>query len=258
MHSGIIVLNTSVKRGSTQSASNKSGVSRSSESLGRIATFVQVAESLSFVGASRLLGVSASAVGKTVAKLEHSLGVRLLQRSTRTVRLTEEGKLFHDRCRKMLDDLQDAEAMLSQSAQMPRGKLRVSLPTIGYRFLVPHLAEFHQLYPDVELDLDFSDRLVDIIEDGFDAVIRSGHLPDSRLMSKPLGPFCFLLCASPAYLKHHGALEPSTTSVTILACNFVFQRVQKYADGPFLKAQYGQALAPRISSPAAIWKPFAH
>jgi len=174
------------------------------ESLGRVAAFVQTAESLSFVGASRILGVSASAVGKTVARLEQTLGVRLFQRSTRTVRLTTEGELFYERCRKVLDDLHDAEAMLLQSSEQPRGRLRVSLPTIGYRFLVPHLAEFHRLYPEIELDLDFSDRLVDIIDDGFDAVIRSGDLADSRLMSKRLGPFHFVLCAAPHYIAKHG------------------------------------------------------
>ena len=130
-------------------------LNKSIESMGRVATFVQAAESLSFVGASRILGVSASAVGKTIAALEQALGVRLFQRSTRTVRLTTEGELFYERCRKVLDELHDAESMLSQSAELPRGRLRVSLPTIGYRFLVPHLAEFQRLYPQIELDLDF-------------------------------------------------------------------------------------------------------
>lgn len=149
-------------------------MNKTTENLARIATFVQTAESLSFVGAARQLGVSASAVGKSIARLETSLGARLFQRSTRTIRLTDEGRLFYERCRSVLDDLRDAEAMVSEATQTPRGRLKISLPTIGYRFLVPHLAEFRQMYPDVELDIDFSDRLVDIIEDGFDAVIRSG------------------------------------------------------------------------------------
>jgi DNA-binding transcriptional LysR family regulator len=206
---------------------------QATESLARIATFVQAAESLSFVGAARLLGVSASAVGKTVAKLEKSLGVRLFQRSTRTSRLTEEGRLFYASCRKVLDDLQDAEAMVSQTVQKPRGRLRVSLPTIGYRFLVPHIAEFHRLYPEVELDLDFNDRLVDIIEDGFDAVIRSGDLPDSRLMSKLLGPFRLVLCAAPRYLEKHG-MPRSIADLSHHSClQFRFPSSGKIRGWPF-------------------------
>ena len=130
--------------------------------------------------------------------------MRLFHRTTRRVSLTEEGTLFLDRCRRILDDLRDAEAMLSHAARAPRGRLRVSLPTIGYRFLLPVLPEFRRLYPDVELDLDFNDRLVDIVEEGFDAVIRSGTLTDSSLMVRRLGPFRFVLCASPAYLAGRG------------------------------------------------------
>jgi DNA-binding transcriptional LysR family regulator len=174
------------------------------ESLTGIVAFVRAAETLSFVAAGAQLGISASAVGKSIARLEESLGVRLFHRTTRRVSLTEEGTLFLDRCRRILDDLRDAEAMLSHAARAPRGRLRVSLPTIGYRFLLPVLPEFRRLYPDVELDLDFNDRLVDIVEEGFDAVIRSGTLTDSSLMVRRLGPFRFVLCASPAYLAGRG------------------------------------------------------
>lgn len=174
------------------------------ESLTGLTAFVRTAETLSFVAAGRLLGISASAVGKNVAKLEQNLGVRLFQRSTRRVSLTAEGALFYERCRRILDDLQEAETMVSQAVQTPRGKLRVSLPTIGYRFLLHVLSDFSTLYPEIELDFDFNDRIVDVIEDGFDAVIRSGDLPDSRLMSRRLGPFCFVLCAAPSYLENAG------------------------------------------------------
>jgi DNA-binding transcriptional LysR family regulator len=173
-------------------------------SLTGLIAFVRTAETLSFVAAGRLLGISASAVGKNIAKLEQGLGVRLFQRSTRRVSLTTEGELFYERCRRILDDLQEAETMVSNAAQAPRGKLRVSLPTIGYRFLLHVLSEFSALYPEVELDFDFNDRIVDVIDDGFDAVIRSGDLPDSRLMSRRLSPFCFVLCAAPAYLENAG------------------------------------------------------
>ncbi|WP_248752819.1 LysR substrate-binding domain-containing protein [Pseudomonas sp. MWU15-20650] len=177
------------------------------DNLSGVIAFVNTAQALSFVGAARVMGISASAVGKNVAKLEASLNVRLLHRSTRKVALTAEGQLFYERCRKILDDLQDARAMLSHAMQAPRGKLRVSLPTIGYRFLFPHLPAFRKAYPEIELELDFNDHLVDVIEEGFDVVIRSGGLADSTLMARRLGPFRFVLCASPDYLRDNGRPE---------------------------------------------------
>ncbi|WP_025098321.1 LysR family transcriptional regulator [Burkholderia sp. A1] len=174
------------------------------DNLNCIVAFVRTAETLSFVAAGRKLGISASAVGKTIARLERSLGVRLFHRTTRRVTLTEEGRHFHERCHRILEELRDAEATLSASAQTPRGRLRVSLPVIGYRFLLPVLPAFSARYPDIELDLDFNDRLVDVVEGGFDAVIRSGQLSDSSLMSRRLGPFRFVLCASPGYLARAG------------------------------------------------------
>ncbi|MBV4493079.1 LysR family transcriptional regulator [Pseudomonas oryzicola] len=174
------------------------------ESLNGILAFVKTAESLSFVNAARAMGISASAVGKNVARLEASLNVRLFQRSTRKVSLTAEGQLFYERCRRILDDLQEAEAMLCHAIQAPRGRLRVSLPTIGYRFLLPLMPAFREAYPEIELEMDFNDHLVDLIDDGFDVVIRSGALADSRLMSRKLGPFRFVLCAAPAYLARKG------------------------------------------------------
>ncbi|QXH58511.1 LysR family transcriptional regulator [Pseudomonas maumuensis] len=174
------------------------------DNLNGLLAFVRTADCLSFVGAGRALGLSASAVGKAVARLEAALDVRLFQRSTRKVSLTAEGELFYERCRRILDDLQDAEAMLSHARQVPRGRLRVSLPTIGYRFLLPLLPAFRRAHPEIELELDFNDQLVDLIEEGFDVVIRSGGLADSRLMSRRLGPFRFVLCAAPHYLRRKG------------------------------------------------------
>ncbi|KWU48001.1 LysR family transcriptional regulator [Pseudomonas sp. R11F] len=180
------------------------------DNLSGVIAFVKTAQALSFIGAARVLGVSASAVGKNVAKLEAELNVRLLHRSTRKVSLTVEGQLFYERCRKILDDLQDARAMLSHAIQAPRGKLRVSLPTIGYRFLLAHMVAFREAYPEIELELDFNDHLVDVIEEGFDVVIRSGDLVDSTLMARRLGPFRFVMCASPEYLRTHGRPETLT------------------------------------------------
>ncbi|WP_282498786.1 LysR family transcriptional regulator [Pantoea stewartii] len=177
------------------------------DSLTSLTSFVRTAETLSFVQAARLLGISASAVGKNVARLEHKLGVRLFNRSTRKVSLTSEGAALLVRCKQILEQLQEAESELANSAAEPTGKLRVSLPVAGYRLLLPALSAFNLRYPQVEMDLDFSDRLVNIIDEGFDVVIRSGELADSRLTARKLGEFRFTLCASPGYLEANGVPE---------------------------------------------------
>jgi len=174
------------------------------DDLKGILAFVRAVETQSFVAAAGQLGISASAVGKSIARLEQSLGVRLFHRTTRRITLTDEGRHFYDSCHRALDDLRHARALMAASAQRPRGRLRVSLPAIGYRFLLPDLPDFNARYPDVELDLDFNDRMVDVVDGGFDAVIRSGPLTDSRLVARRLGTFRFVLCAAPGYLARAG------------------------------------------------------
>ncbi|VWD09154.1 LysR family transcriptional regulator [Burkholderia lata] len=174
------------------------------ENLGGFVVFVQVAETRSFVAAGRALGLSASAIGKRIARLEARLNVRLFHRSTRSITLTAEGTRFLERCRRVLAELDAAEQELTHSAEAPRGRLRVSLPTIG-TLLLPVLADFMAAYPEIELDIDFSDRLVDVVDEGFDAVLRTGQPSDSRLSSRLLGHFRQHLVASPDYLDRHGA-----------------------------------------------------
>lgn len=174
------------------------------DSLNGLLAFVRSAESRNFVTAAERLGVSASAVGKSVTRLEAKLGVRLFNRSTRRLSLTDEGTLFFERCQRIVGELEEAEAELARITDTPRGKLRVSLPAIGYRMLLPILAEFTRRYPDIELDLDFNDRLIDVIAEGVDAVIRSGDLIDSQLKSRTLGPFRLVLVAAPGYLAQRG------------------------------------------------------
>ena len=118
--------------------------------------------------------------------------------------LTAEGAAFLTRCQSILEQIQEAESELTSSLSQPTGKLRISLPVIGYRLLLPALTAFSRLYPQVELDLDFSDRLVNLIDEGVDVAIRSGELADSRLIARKLGGFRFVLCASPAYLAEYG------------------------------------------------------
>jgi DNA-binding transcriptional LysR family regulator len=170
----------------------------------QIVVFVRAAEHLSFATAGRAIGISASAVGKAISKLERALDVRLFQRTTRKVALTEEGELLYQYYRRAIDELDEAEAVLARTARAPRGRIKVSLPTIGYRFLVKEIPEFQRRYPEVALDIDFNDRIVDLIEDGVDVAIRSGDLADSAMMSRRLGEYRFLVCASPDYLRRAG------------------------------------------------------
>lgn len=171
--------------------------------LGALNVFMQAAETRSFVAAGRQLGVSPSAVGKSISRLEDRLGVRLFHRSTRSMTLTSEGRLFLERCRRIVGELEAAEEELSQAHAGPRGVLRVSLPVAGTLFM-PTLAGFMRAFPEIQLELDFTDRLVDIVEEGFDAVVRTGEAADSRLMSRKLGNFRHQIVASPAYLARHG------------------------------------------------------
>ncbi|GAC1040417.1 LysR family transcriptional regulator [Rhizobium sp. No.120] len=173
------------------------------DKLGTLGIFVQTAEGGSFVAGARRLGLSGSAVGKAIARLEQEMGVRLFHRSTRSMTLTEEGSFFLDTCRRILSELDTAQAELSKSHAATRGHLRVSLPLAGM-LLMPAISAFMRAYPDITLDLDFTDRLVDVIEEGFDAVIRTGDVRDTRLMSRKLGTFRFQIVAAPDYLRAEG------------------------------------------------------
>ena len=173
------------------------------DSLGSLNAFVRAAETRSFTVAGRQLGVSSSAIGKSVARMEERLGVRLFHRSTRSITLTAEGALFLDRCRRIFSEIEAAELELSQTHEAPRGTLRVGLPLVGM-LMIPTLAAFMRTYPEIMLDLDFSDRIIDVIEEGFDAVVRFADAGDTRLMSRALGTYRRRLVAAPAYLAAKG------------------------------------------------------
>lgn len=171
--------------------------------FGALGAFVRTAETRSFTEAGRRVGVSSSAVGKAVARLEAELGVRLFHRSTRAITLTAEGELFLERCKRIFAEFEVARRELTQAAGKPQGKLRIGLPQLGMS-LMPHLIAFQQTYGEVELELEFSDRLVNVIEEGFDAVIRIGELQDSRLTLRRLSGYSHRLVASPRYLDQKG------------------------------------------------------
>lgn len=176
------------------------------DSLNSITFFVRAAESRSFSEAGRILGVSSSAVGKSVSRLEERLGVRLLHRSTRSITLTPEGALFLERCRRIICEIEAAELELTESRQGPTGQLRISLPLVG-PLVMPAITAFMHSYPGIELDIDFSDRMVNVVKDGFDVVMRTGNPADSRLVSRPVGSYRLKLVAAPDYLARHGTPE---------------------------------------------------
>lgn len=171
--------------------------------LGSIVAFVHSAEGRSFTVAGRQLGISSSAVGKAIARLEERLGTRLFHRSTRSISLTPEGEAFLQRCQNVLAEIEAAEVELAKRKGAASGLLRVGLPLVG-ALMMPALNAFAEAYPEIRLDLDFSDRLVDVVEEGFDAVIRSGAASDSRLKTRTLGDYRLAIVASPDYLDRCG------------------------------------------------------
>lgn len=173
------------------------------DNIAALNVFVIAAETRSFVRAGEALGVSSSAIGKTMARLEKRLGVRLFHRNTRNIAITAEGIMFLERCRRIFSEIEAAEQELSQTIAAPRGWLRVSLPLAGMLFM-PTITKFMQAFPDVMIDLDFTDRLVDVIEEGFDAVVRTGEINDSRLMVRTLGRFSHRIVGSKEYFDRCG------------------------------------------------------
>ena len=171
--------------------------------------FLQVVESGNLTEAAERLNLTRSAVGKGLARLEARLGTCLLQRSTRRQRLTEDGQAYYEHCLRALAELEAAESVLESGRQQPRGRLRVSVPlAFGHHYAAPALWALLDRYPELEIDLCFSDRMIDLVQEGFDMAVRIGPLPDTdRLSARRLGQQVMGLAASPAYLQRKGAIE---------------------------------------------------
>jgi DNA-binding transcriptional LysR family regulator len=170
-----------------------------------MAVFVQVVDASSFAGAARRLGMSPAMVSTHIQALEQRLGVRLLNRTTRRVNVTEVGQDYYERSLRILADMEEAERAAGDLQTAPRGVLRVTTSVSGgMRFLGPAIAEYLAAYPDVSVELNLDDRYVDLVEQRFDLAIRVGHLADSSLIARKLGSVGSVLCASPAYLEAKG------------------------------------------------------
>lgn len=175
------------------------------EDLRAILAFVHTAEAHSFTKSAQKLGMSPSGVSKAISRLEDRFKVRLLHRTSRSVTLTPEGTAFYERCRRIMSDLEDAEQILSQARGVARGVLRITLPlSVGRLHLAGALPEFVQRYPEIRMEVNFTDRFVDLIEEGYDLAVRMGKPPDSRLVARQLATGILTTCASPAYLKRNG------------------------------------------------------
>jgi DNA-binding transcriptional LysR family regulator len=171
-----------------------------------IDTFVGAVDAGSFALAAERLGLTRSAVGKTIARLERRLGTRLFHRTTRQQSLTEDGQAYYERCVRALAELDAAEAALASGRREPRGRLRVSAPLLfGRHCVAPVLMALGREYPKLQVEMSFSDRVVDLVEEGFDLAVRIGPLRDSAtLAARRLGSQAVGICASPAYLAEHG------------------------------------------------------
>jgi LysR family transcriptional regulator for bpeEF and oprC len=198
------------------------------EDFSAISTFVRVVEAKSFAAAASQLGMTPSGVSRAVSRLETQLGARLLFRSTRSLRLTDDGASFHARCKEILADLAEATEAMGHARSHPVGKLRVAVHSaIGRSALIPNLAAFEQLYPDIRLELTMCDYHFDLNEEGYDCAIRMGELADSNLIARKLGYFNNVLCASPDYLRKYGAPQNIEELKQHRAINYVYPNTGK-------------------------------
>lgn len=172
---------------------------------------VSVVEAGSISAAAERLNLAKSAVSRRLAELEARLGVSLIQRTTRRLNLTDSGRAYYARCVSILADIEEAEAAASQAHGALKGNLKVALPlAFGLLHLAPLIQAFMTRHPDVRFELDFNDRQIDLMQEGFDLAIRIATLEDSSLIARRLAPIRHVVCASPDYLKRHGTPRVAT------------------------------------------------
>jgi DNA-binding transcriptional LysR family regulator len=174
--------------------------------LNDIQVFMAVVDAGSFIAGGHAMGLSRSAAGKAITRLEERLGTRLLNRTTRALSLTDEGREFYQRGLQILASVDDAEASVAGTKSTARGVLRLTVPAaFGRLLLLPLLAKYLAAWPDVQVEMSFSDRLADLVDEGFDLAVRMGvTAPDTRLVSRVVAKYQTVLCASPTYLAKHG------------------------------------------------------
>jgi len=170
-----------------------------------VAVFVGVVNAGSFTAAARALGHSTSYVSKEVTRLEKRLGSRLLNRTTRTISLTDAGRAYYERCSQIVIDAENAERSINQLQDRPRGLLRINAPaSFGSKYLLDIFPQFMHAYPEVKLEVEFNDRLIDVVAEGYDVVIRVGEIKDTNLVARKFTSSRAVFVASPSYLRRKG------------------------------------------------------
>lgn len=177
--------------------------------LDTMQAFVRVAELASFTQAAQSLGLPKASVSTSVQKLETQLGTRLLHRTTRRVQMTQDGLAFYERCKDLMADMEELQAMFQPGDAELQGRLRVDMPMgVARNVVLPRLPELLRLHPKLEIELSSTDRRVDVVREGFDCVLRIGGLGDSSLIARPLAPLPQINCLSRSYIEAHG--EPAS------------------------------------------------
>ena len=193
-----------------------------------MAVFRRVVEAKSFSAVARETNMSQSTVSKHIASLEERLDTKLLNRSTRSLKLTEAGKEYYQHCIRILNDFQEAEASVGKGKIDPTGTLRISTSAaFGRTYILPYLGEFLSTYPDIKIDLIFGDKYTDLVKEGIDLAIRIGPLEDSSLIAKKIGSSPRVVVASPEYLVNHGRPKKPAD---LVKHNCLFYSLQKSPD----------------------------
>lgn len=194
--------------------------------LNEMAIFAHVVEAGSFTGAAKHLGLPKSTISRKITQLEERLGVRLIQRTTRSLNLTDTGTAYYNQCSRILTEIEEANLAVTQMQSTPTGTLRVSAPVLfGSTVLAPLIAEFLNQHPQINIDLLLSDQQLDLIQDGIDMSFRVGQLEDSSLIGRYLGDVRGILCASPEYLKNN----PTPTHPNELLENHVLMTAPQWS-----------------------------
>lgn len=180
--------------------------------LNEMAIFVHVVEAGSFTGAARHLGLPKSTVSRKITQLEERLGIRLIQRTTRSLRLTDTGNAYYNHCARIMGEIEEANIAVTHMQSTPTGTLRITAPVLfGSTVLAGLIADYCDQHPQVTVDMALSDQKLDLVQDGIDVAFRVGTLEDSSLIGRHLGDVRSLLCASPGYIKKHGEIHHPDT-----------------------------------------------
>ncbi|WP_434386262.1 LysR family transcriptional regulator [Melittangium boletus] len=205
--------------------------------------FIRVAETGSFTEAARQLGVPKASATTRVQALEARLGVKLLHRTTRRVSLTTEGAHYLEECTRLLRELEDLEGTLGQETASAKGRLRVDVPTsVGRYVLAPRVEDFLARYPGITLELGCTDRVVDLVAEGIDCVVRGGEVHDPGLVARKLGELPVLTCAAPSYLRRHGPVRSPEALEGHVFVNFLSRRTGKPFEVDFQRGEESHVL----------------